>query len=313
MDTKDVRIFCEMAFKYLDYNAFTRRRISPSEIGRRLGLGEKTVRTRVKKMEREGFVRYYQAVPNLSLFGLGCMVMYGFEAVDVPSKRSAIEYIGNYSWMVEAFDMIGPGFLATLAGSSQREVQSRVDEIVGRLKLKAGIRIGDRMVRAPLSTPDRLDWRILQRLRYDAVAPAKDIADALSVTARMAEYRIGRLLESGAFFVRAVIDARRQRGLIFYGLSIIVDEVGRDRVVERVKETFGERLWSLFIPPKGIVVANLFTFSPEDPEESVMRVLGLEGVKHCSLSIFKEIVEVERPNWMDAGIERMLRSFAKDG
>ena len=54
MDAKDVRIFCEMAFKSPKFNAFRDRHISPSGIGRNIGLDEKTVRVRVRRMEDEG-------------------------------------------------------------------------------------------------------------------------------------------------------------------------------------------------------------------------------------------------------------------
>jgi DNA-binding Lrp family transcriptional regulator len=66
LDAKDVRIFCEIAFKGLDYDSFTDRRVSPLAIGRKLGLDEKTVRVRIKK--DDGFIKYYQAMPSLALF-----------------------------------------------------------------------------------------------------------------------------------------------------------------------------------------------------------------------------------------------------
>jgi len=169
MDAKDVRIFCEMAFKYLDYSAFKRRHVSPSEIGRKLGLDEKTVRLRVRKMEEEGFVKYHQAIPSLSLFGLRSMGFYSFEAADIASKYDALSYLRAAPGIVETFDMLGPGFLATLAGTSSEEVQEKVDRIADDLKLKMSMKVGDRIPRPPLRLPDKLGWRIIQRLRYDAL------------------------------------------------------------------------------------------------------------------------------------------------
>lgn len=64
MDAKDVWIFCEIAFKGIDYDSFTDRRVSPSAIGRKLGLDEKTVRSRVKKMENDGFIKYIRLCPG---------------------------------------------------------------------------------------------------------------------------------------------------------------------------------------------------------------------------------------------------------
>ena len=81
MDAKDVRIFCEIAFKGLDYDSFTDRRVSPLAIGRKLGLDEKTVRVRVKKMEDDGFIKYYQAMPSLALFQLKNMNTYRLESL----------------------------------------------------------------------------------------------------------------------------------------------------------------------------------------------------------------------------------------
>ncbi len=59
MDAKDVRIFCEIAFKDLSYRADTQRHVSPTEIGRKLSLDERTVRTRITKMEEDGFIRKF--------------------------------------------------------------------------------------------------------------------------------------------------------------------------------------------------------------------------------------------------------------
>ncbi|HEY6237663.1 MAG TPA: winged helix-turn-helix transcriptional regulator, partial [Thermoplasmata archaeon] len=60
MDDQDVRIFCEMAFREGSYNTLGDRQPSLSGIGRRLGLDEKTIRSRVRRMEKDGFIRYYQ-------------------------------------------------------------------------------------------------------------------------------------------------------------------------------------------------------------------------------------------------------------
>ncbi len=224
MDAKDVRIFCEMGFKYIGYNAFIERHISPSEIGKKLGLDEKTVRSRVKKLEDDGFIKYYEAIPNPALFGLATMAMYAFEASDIPSKYEAVKYVKQAPWIVEASEIVGPGFGVTFAGASPEAVQKLADEMIGKLKLKMGVKIGDRVARAPLSEPNRLDWQIIQRLRYDAVCPTKDISDVLSITPRMAEYRITKLLEAGAFFIRALTNAQKQQGLMFYSVVLYVDE-----------------------------------------------------------------------------------------
>jgi DNA-binding Lrp family transcriptional regulator len=299
LDTKDVRIFCEMAFKYLDYNALTERHVSASDIGKKLGLDEKTVRLRVKKMEEDGFIKYYEAIPNPGLFGQSSIGMYNFQTEDIPSKFEAVKYIQRSPWVLEAFDAVGPTFSVTLVGASQEQLQQRADEMSSKLGIKAGIKFGDRVARPPLASPTKLDWQILLKLRYDAVCPTKEIADSLSITPRMAEYRITRLLETGVFFIRALINAQRQRGLTFYGILLFVDETRQSSVVREMRELHGEKVWFVFNPMAGVVLVNLFGFSSGEPEDALMKALKLEGVRQGSFSLFKELIEPQRPNWID--------------
>jgi hypothetical protein len=118
-------------------------------------------------------------------------------------------------------------------------------------------------------------------------------------------------LNSGAMSIRAVIDARKQEGLIFYELEVAIDEAKYAAVVRSVKDKFGKRLWSMKNPSTGVVVISLFSFSLGEPENSVMDTLKIEGVRRCSLFIFKELIEPSRSSWIDALIERKISGLSK--
>jgi DNA-binding Lrp family transcriptional regulator len=306
VDATDVRIFCEMAFKYANYTAFTERHASPTEISKKLGLGEKTVRLRVRKMEEEGFIKYYQAIPNLALFGLKSATMYAFEADDVPSKSEKINYLRGAPWVLEITDLLGPIFTATLAGASNEAVQTIADGITSKLSLKRQLKLLDHNAVDPPLSPTKLDWQIIQKLRYDALCSSKEISKALSITYRMAEYRITRLLESRAFFIKALIDARKQKGLIFYILTFYVDPAKQLVLSTNLRKMFGEKLWLILTPKEGVIVGNLFAYTAGEPEEALIESLKLEGAKQGSLVILKEWIECERPNWIDNLIEEKI-------
>jgi DNA-binding Lrp family transcriptional regulator len=306
MDAKDVRIFCEMAFKYPDYNKFAERRISPTEIGRKLGLDKKTVQLRIKKMEDEGFIKYYQAMPNLSLLGTRSVGMYTFEAPDVPSKYQALDHLRRAPWVVELLDFLGPIFMATLAAQSPEDAQKIADEITSRFGLKGGSKTMDRATIEPNLQFYKLDWQILQNLRYNALCPAKEIADALSITPRMAEYRISKLLESRAFFILAMINHQKREGIFFYLLTLSVDEAKRQFLDRELREMCGEKLWLLRSMGPGIIRVNLFAFAIGEPEEVLMKSLKFPGVKQGFLLISKEHIEPERPSWIDGLIQRKI-------
>jgi DNA-binding Lrp family transcriptional regulator len=310
LDAKDVRIFCEIAFKGLDYDSFTDRRVSPLAIGRKLGLDEKTVRVRVKKMEDDGFIKYYQAMPSLALFQLKNMNTYRFEALNIATKRRVIEYVQELPFIVEAIDYLGQVVSVSISGTSSEEIDQVASGLASRFELYKWI-LGSRIIREPVSVADRLDWQIIQELRYDALSGVKELSESLSITPRMIEYRIKKLLGSDMLLVRAIISSQKQQGLIFYELEMSVDETKQYEVIKRLGEIYAEKLWSVRTLAAGVLLANFFAFTLAEPEEAYVNTLKLEGVKSCSLFIFKETVEPKKPNWMDRLIEQKIVSSSK--
>ena len=310
MDAKDVRIFCEIAFKGLDYDSFTDRRVSPLAIGRKLGLDEKTVRVRVKKMEDDGFIKYYQAMPSLALFQLKNMNTYRFQALNIATKHRVIEHIQELPFIVEAIDYLGQVVSVSISGTSSEEIDQVASGLVNRFELYKWI-LGSRIIKEPVSVADRLDWQIIQELRYDALSGVKELSESLSITQRMVEYRIKKLLGSDMLLVRAIINSQKQQGLIFYELEMSVDETKQYEVIKRLSEIYAEKLWSVRTLAAGVLLANFFAFTLAEPEEAYVNTLKLEGVRSCSLFIFKETLEPKRPNWMDGLIEQRIASSSK--
>ena len=310
MDAKDVRIFCEIAFKGLDYDSFTDRRVSPLAIGRKLGLDEKTVRVRVKKMEDDGFIKYYQAMPSLALFQLKNMNTYRFEALNIATKQRVIEHIQELTYIVEAIDYLGQVVSVSITGTSSEEIDQVASGLANTFELYKWI-LGSRIIKKPVSVADRLDWQIIQELRYDALSSVKELSESLSITPRMVEYRIKKLLASEMLLVRAIINSQKQQGLIFYELEMSVDETKGYKVIKQLSEIYAEKLWSVRTLAAGVLLANFFAFTLAEPEEAYVNALKLEGVRSCSLFIFKEIVEPKRPNWMDGLIEQKIASSSK--
>ena len=307
MDAKDVRIFCEIAFKGLDYDSFTDRRVSPLAIGRKLGLDEKTVRVRVKKMEDDGFIKYYQAMPSLALFQLKNMNTYRFEALNIATKHRVIQYIQELPFIVEAIDYLGQIVSVSISGTSSGEIDQVASGLANRFELYKWI-LGSRIMKESVSVADRLDWQIIQELRYDALSGVKELSESLSMTPRMVEYRIKKLLGSGMLLVRAITNSQKQQGLIFYELEMSVDETKQYDVIKRLSEIYAEKLWSVRTLAAGVVLGNFFAFTLAEPEEAYVNTLKLGGVRSCSLFIFKETVEPKRPNWMDRLIEQKIAS-----
>ncbi len=310
MDGKDVWIFCEIAFKGIDYDSFTDRRVSPSEIGRKLGIDEKTVRSRVKKMENDGFIKYYQAMPRLSFFKFKSINTYRFEALNIATKHGVIKYALGLPFIVDIVDYLGNIVCISITGGSSEEIDKVATEIANRFELFKW-RLGSCAIKKPLLIPDTLDWKLIQKLRYNALSGINEISDSLSITPRMARYRVTKLLDSDMLMVRAIINSQNQQGLIFYELELSVDTTSRYKIIKHLREIYADKLWSIRTTAEKIVLANLFAFTLAEPEEAYVNVLKFEGVRSCSLFMFKEIVEPKRQNWMDDLIDQKILTESK--
>ncbi len=299
-----------MAFTDPGYEDFEERHPSAADLGKKLALDTKTVRTRVNRMEDMGFIKYYQATPSLALFGMRIMSLFRFETLNLSTKNSAVNHLHEVPRLVEASDYLGPFLTGSIAGSTREQARSGADYLASRYELGI-VGQGSRTIIEPVSRIDNLDWQIIKALRYDARSADRDLAEALSMTQRMVSYRISKLLRSGAIRTKAVIDPQRQGGLVFYELQLTIDPQRRDSISKWLGERHGGNLWSLNNPTADIIVASLFCFTIGEPEESVIEAIKLEGIKRCQLFILKEVIEPRRPNWIDALIEQRLQSEIK--
>lgn len=305
MDSLDLKICCQISYRYMNYGSYVGRHISPREIADKLGVSERTVRLRIRGMEKSGFIKYYQAVPNLKLFGIGSMEMYNFEAIDVQSKREALQYVLGRAAVLTVSDYVGPFFTTTMTGASTSEIAGLVTKLSDELKLARSVKLNERNLVDAGLLPNRLDWQILKRLRYDALCPGKEIANSLSISYRMVEYRISKMLASRVFFLKGMIDFQ-QPGIVFYALYLQVDPASQIDVLKKFNQMHSESLWSVIKPRDGAIVGMLASETPGGAEEALVKTLGIEGVKQCQLRILKEWLEPRRPNWIDELVEEKI-------
>ncbi len=312
MDSTDVRIFCEMASLDSRYEEFEERHPSAASLGRRLGLDKKTVRVRVDRMEESGFIKYYQATPNLALFGMRVLSLFRFEALNLSTKRAIVNQLHEVPRLVESSDYLGPFLTGNIAGTTREEARSGADYLASRYELGIVV-LGSRTIKEPSSRVDNLDWQIIKGLRYDARSSDRDLGEALSVTERTVGYRISKLLRSGALRTKAVIDPQRQAGLVFYELELTIEPQRRGAISRWLEEKHGDRLWNLSSPTADVIRASLFCFTIAEPEESAVEAQSVEGVRRCLLFILKEVIEPRRPNWIDSSIESKIHPQGSGG
>ncbi|MEE9586212.1 MAG: AsnC family transcriptional regulator [Nitrososphaerales archaeon] len=296
-----------MGYKYLDYPGKSRRPSSKA-IGKKLGLAERTVRLRIKRMEREGFIQYYAAIPNLSLFGLPIACLFSFQVDDIRKKQHALQQLKKTDHVIEIADMIGGNFGATIAVSSEQDVEQVTHKLTELTHTSKVVHSSNRWFTSPRFSLDKLDWRLIKALQYDALRSTKEIATELGVSNRMTDYRINRLLESRAVVIRAVISARDRQGILFYNLTLSLDPGMKEKIMNVVSERFKSEIFLVLTPPGPLLALGLFATSIGEAEDNLLDSLSIPGVKTGNLSFFKNDVALQRPSWIDKFVEKKILS-----
>jgi len=310
MDAHDVRIFCALAVSGPPEPIASSRPPGLRRIAQGLGLDEKTVRVRLRRLEEEGFIKYYQAAPDLSLLGISAEVTCRFDAVNVATKIESLRFAQNQDGMVEGLDFLGSTFVITGAGTSVEEAVDLHKRIAHRFELDR-FEQGRRILPPPDNRLLPLDWKIVERMRYDARAPVDDVAAALGLTPRMVRYRLQKIRATGAVTIRPMIDARRQRGVILYRLIATTESGTREDVLARLRHRFGESIWAMRVAVAGPLLLDMFGVSLADPEESVVAALQVKGVQACAVLTLKEILEPPHGNWVDRRISDLAADRAE--
>jgi len=208
--------------------------------------------------------------------------------------------------MVEALDFLGPSFVVTVAGPSWESAVDVQRSIAHRFELER-FEQGHRRLAPSSARLIPMDWRIVQRMRYDARAPLSEVASSLGVTPRLVRYRLGRIRSSGAVTVRPMIDARRLRGLLIYRLVVTPARGSGDDLLTPLRRHLGRTVWAVRRSLAGPILLDMFGTGLADPEESVVQALEVPGVEACHALTLKEILESPPGGWIDRTVAGLVR------
>src|SRR5207237_1976420 len=120
----------------------------------------------------DGFIKYYQAMPSLALFNLNRIDSYRFESVNIITKHRVIEELQRVPYIIEAIDYLGQVISVSIAGVSSEQIEDVAAKLASRFELSRII-LGKRPLKESRFIPDKLDWQLIQKLRYKALSSIK--------------------------------------------------------------------------------------------------------------------------------------------
>jgi len=191
-------------------------RITPAQIGRRIGLSRTAVWARVRQWAKEGFLETWVAGPNIRLFDAGILAV-DLHITDPADATSVLEELE----LVEGVTYASVGFGDARSSESVEQVSvCFVDDnptaVARRMRLfrrlsTAGVVDGPYEFRVPTVSRQlsALDWRIIAALRAKPRASLSRVAELLGITLKTLVRRRDALLESKAIWYYAEFDWSR--------------------------------------------------------------------------------------------------------
>ena len=291
MDRLDVRILRDILENKATSPLDTSVRKPLSSVARRLQVDENTVKNRVEKLRRSGFLKGWWVGVNPNLVGQRMAQVW----VDVGSssaKRPVIEKLSLLPGVAVIKDLFGPSLCIVLFYEGER-TPKKMTELISSIAESSSVTwIDEPFPRCEIAF-SKDDLRIVRTLQEEPQKPYKDIAKELDLSSRTVKRRIRRLAEGKALYLIAELNPRFLSGGIVCGLLVFHDESGSKSLSERrIVSHLGDQLLfaDLDDPRHGyfaLIIENVAT-----AQDILNWALTQEGVSEGRIDIVQEVISV---------------------
>ncbi len=288
----------EMASSPSHWNA----RRSYTDVARKLGVDEETVRNRLRMMRETGLLQGWRLIVNASLLGLrSSNLVLEFESAE--AKEVAMPRIRQTDGVVLIQNFYGTSLQVTLF---HEEGTDDLQGIVG-----GGCRLVTRWrVNAPRCElkPKEMDWRIIGLMLRDAERKVPEMARELKASPRTVKRRINLMMASSAFFMQPVLDLRKASGVTPCQLLVECAPEKKRAVDDSIGTKF-ERIVFRLTNSETHSIFTILCSNVGEMKEVSKWVRQQEGVRLAKTDIVENQEYVH--DWLEKEIARQLRGHGR--
>lgn len=309
VDELDFKIFKSVEFRPFGPSSGDLSRLNPWVIAKKVGVDGNTVKLRLDKMKKSGFIQYFQIYPNFRLLG-----MYGaaylFRARDVLEKVEVIEKCSLVDGVTEIHNFLGTEFCIDFTFSDRISEARRLELFRHLTRCESPERFYERVmppVEIGLSTTD---WRIIKSLRYQAFKPLSAVAKELGLSAKTVRRRFDRMVQHHAVIIVPLVNPANIPNTITHVILLYPEPARREEVVRAVMDAFQDSCFLARTAPPGNAMICLAAQTLAQTEENLIKARMSPGVRDARLLILREITEYTQ--WLDAAIDRKISAAPRE-
>jgi DNA-binding Lrp family transcriptional regulator len=307
MDELDFKIFKSIEFRPFGLSSGDLSRLNPWVIAKKVGADGSTVKLRLERMKKSGFIHYFQIYPNFRLLGMQG-VAYEFNLHDVVEKKEAIDRCALVDGVTEIHNFIGPSICIDFTYTDKNDERRRLELFRTLTRCEAPERFYERIMPPVDIVLSNTDWRIIKALRYQAFKPLSAVAKELRLSAKTVRRRFDRMARNNAIIIVPLVNPADIPNTITHVMLLYPSPERREEVLQRALEEFGGTCFLARTSPPGNAMLCLAARTLAETEENLLKARGIDGMKDVKLLILKEIREYTQ--WVDSAIDRKIDGTA---
>jgi DNA-binding Lrp family transcriptional regulator len=308
LDQLDFKIFKSLGVRPFGPTSGDLSRLNPWVIGKKVGADGNTVKLRLNKMRKGGFIKYFQIYPNYRLLGINGSAFI-FQLGDVLQKREVIEKVSLVDGVIEVHNFIGPNICIDFTYQDSGDETRRLELLRKLTGCESPERFYERFMPRVEVILSNTDWRIIKALRYDAFKPLSKVAEELGLTAKTVRNRFERMAQNNAIMIVPLVNPAEIADTITYVMLLYPSQSKREEVMKRAMEIFGDSCFLFNTSSDGNSMMVLAARTLAETEDSLIRARKIEGMLDVRLLVLKELREYTQ--WMDSEIDRKIAETAR--
>jgi len=298
-DSLQFRILREMASPFHGTSG-SYLRPTYSDVARKIGIDEETVRIRVRKAQRSGSILGWRLAINPRLLGRQTTSVL-LDIDDPSSKPSMVAKIKLIDEVVFIMDFYEKPLRVVFCHENDRDRERRLDLIKSVCCDKNPLTW--QVVFPPSNARlKRTDWEILKVLRRDLMQSNLEIANEVRVSARTVRRRLAFMTKERAIFAFAMGNVARMPGVSNFFLVRCTNEKKSEvdaKILSRLEN-------AVFVDnsDKRLSSYAAVFHSMGEADETYRWIKSLNGVESVRILIMREIISVQ--DWFDKEIDGHL-------
>jgi DNA-binding Lrp family transcriptional regulator len=266
---------------------------SYSEVAKKIGIDEETVRIRIQSLKQSGFLLGWRLILNANLINREAHILV-LELLDVEKKDRTIAQISRMEGVVLVQSFYGNILEVTVFSKNEEGLGRQMKKITSITGSKIFTRWKVKLPRCNHKAK-QTDWMIISTLLKDADKKIPEIAHELKVSAKTVKRRINMMMGSSAFYLQPVLDLRKVVGALPCRLLVECSEANKSTIDDMIISKFERIVFSL----TDSTTHSIFTIicvNLAEAQSILKEVQKQEGVALAKVEIIEELVYVH--DWL---------------